>query len=123
MLVRCFAPPKLASVLLPASVPPCRSSQLLFASAVSRDLPFIRTMASAAAITPSLRRMASAEANTSAVALNIPTDRRPIVLSGPSGVGKSTLLKKLFAEFPQRFGFSVSRELTPFPNMTYLFEC
>jgi guanylate kinase len=67
--------------------------------------------------------MASAEANTSAVALNIPSDRRPIVLSGPSGVGKSTLLKKLFAEFPQRFGFSVSRELTPFPNMTYLFEC
>ncbi|CDU26444.1 probable GUK1-guanylate kinase [Sporisorium scitamineum] len=38
----------------------------------------------------------------------IPSDKRPIVLSGPSGVGKSTLLKKLFEEFPNDFGFSVS---------------
>lgn len=33
---------------------------------------------------------------------------RPIVISGPSGTGKSTLLKKLLAEFPDKFGFSVS---------------
>ncbi|CAI1858103.1 hypothetical protein SEUBUCD646_0B05540 [Saccharomyces eubayanus] len=33
---------------------------------------------------------------------------RPIVISGPSGTGKSTLLKKLFAEYPKSFGFSVS---------------
>jgi guanylate kinase len=33
---------------------------------------------------------------------------RPIVVSGPSGTGKSTLLKRLFAEFPDTFGFSVS---------------
>ncbi|KAF8159726.1 guanylate kinase/L-type calcium channel beta subunit [Crassisporium funariophilum] len=33
---------------------------------------------------------------------------RPLVLSGPSGVGKSTLLQRLFAEFPDKFGFSVS---------------
>ncbi|KAL5363055.1 guanylate kinase [Aspergillus floccosus] len=33
---------------------------------------------------------------------------RPIVVSGPSGTGKSTLLKRLFAEFPDKFGFSVS---------------
>jgi guanylate kinase len=33
---------------------------------------------------------------------------RPVVISGPSGTGKSTLLKKLFAEFPDKFGFSIS---------------
>lgn len=33
---------------------------------------------------------------------------RPIVISGPSGTGKSTLLKKLFSEYPDNFGFSVS---------------
>ncbi|KAL1986667.1 hypothetical protein VTN96DRAFT_6045 [Rasamsonia emersonii] len=33
---------------------------------------------------------------------------RPVVVSGPSGTGKSTLLKRLFAEFPDTFGFSVS---------------
>lgn len=37
-----------------------------------------------------------------------PTMPRPVVISGPSGTGKSTLLKKLFAEFPEKFGFSVS---------------
>eukprot|EP00928_Gymnodinium_smaydae_P071725 TRINITY_DN55229_c0_g1_i1.p1 TRINITY_DN55229_c0_g1~~TRINITY_DN55229_c0_g1_i1.p1 ORF type:complete len:448 (+),score=121.59 TRINITY_DN55229_c0_g1_i1:78-1421(+) len=30
------------------------------------------------------------------------------VVTGPSGVGKSTLIKKLMAEFPNGFGFSVS---------------
>lgn len=35
---------------------------------------------------------------------------RPLLMSGPSGVGKSTLLQRLFAEFPDKFGFSVSRE-------------
>lgn len=33
---------------------------------------------------------------------------RPVVISGPSGTGKSTLLKKLFAEYPDKFGFSIS---------------
>ncbi|XP_042206353.1 guanylate kinase-like isoform X2 [Homarus americanus] len=33
---------------------------------------------------------------------------RPLVLCGPSGVGKSTLQKKLLEEFGPHFGFSVS---------------
>ncbi|KAI9801380.1 MAG: guanylate kinase [Sarcosagium campestre] len=33
---------------------------------------------------------------------------RPFVISGPSGTGKSTILKKLFAAYPGKFGFSVS---------------
>lgn len=37
----------------------------------------------------------------------------PVVFSGPSGVGKSTLLKKLFGEFPDAFGFSVSHTTRP----------
>ena len=47
--------------------------------------------------------------------LPIATVRRPpsfkggaCVITGPSGVGKSTLIKKLMAEFPDDFGFSVS---------------
>ncbi|XP_060178383.1 guanylate kinase 2-like [Lycium barbarum] len=33
---------------------------------------------------------------------------KPIVISGPSGVGKGTLISKLMKEFPSMFGFSVS---------------
>lgn len=35
---------------------------------------------------------------------------RPLVICGPSGTGKSTLLKKLMSEFSDCFGFSVSRK-------------
>ncbi|KAF8072379.1 GK1 [Scenedesmus sp. PABB004] len=34
--------------------------------------------------------------------------RTPIVVCGPSGVGKGTLIAKLMARWPDRFGFSVS---------------
>ncbi|KAH7927880.1 guanylate kinase [Leucogyrophana mollusca] len=37
-----------------------------------------------------------------------PSSKVPLVIFGPSGVGKGTLLKRLFAEFPDGFGFSVS---------------
>ena len=33
---------------------------------------------------------------------------RPLVLCGPSGSGKSSLMNKLTDEFPEAFGFSVS---------------
>lgn len=33
-----------------------------------------------------------------------------IVICGPSGSGKSTLLKLLMNEYPECFGFSISRE-------------
>lgn len=33
---------------------------------------------------------------------------KPLVISGPSGVGKGTLIAKLMKEFPSMFGFSVS---------------
>lgn len=35
-------------------------------------------------------------------------DLKPLVISGPSGVGKGTLISKLMEEFPTKFGFSVS---------------
>ena len=33
------------------------------------------------------------------------------MVAGPSGSGKSTLLRRLFKDYPNSFGFSVSREL------------
>ncbi|KAL2214107.1 guanylate kinase [Sarocladium strictum] len=39
---------------------------------------------------------------------DLPSDRRPIVMSGPSGVGKGTLYKMLFANHPNCFDLSVS---------------
>lgn len=37
-----------------------------------------------------------------------PPDRRPLVISGPSGVGKGTLYKMLFVQYPDTFTLSVS---------------
>ncbi|KAI8934186.1 hypothetical protein NX059_008935 [Plenodomus lindquistii] len=35
-------------------------------------------------------------------------EHTPIVISGPSGAGKSTILSRLFAAYPSKFGFSIS---------------
>lgn len=40
--------------------------------------------------------------------IHAPTKPKLLVISGPSGSGKSTIIQKLFAEFPDKFGFSVS---------------
>ncbi|KAM0561581.1 hypothetical protein ACHAPJ_002749 [Fusarium lateritium] len=37
-----------------------------------------------------------------------PSDRRPLVICGPSGVGKGTLIKLLFGRHPETFTLSVS---------------
>ena len=34
--------------------------------------------------------------------------QKPVVISGPSGVGKGTLIAKLMKDYPSKFGFSVS---------------
>lgn len=39
---------------------------------------------------------------------DVPANPQPLVICGPSGTGKSTLLKSLFAKYPDAFGFSVS---------------
>ncbi|KAK3938147.1 P-loop containing nucleoside triphosphate hydrolase protein [Diplogelasinospora grovesii] len=40
--------------------------------------------------------------------MDLPTDKRPLVISGPSGVGKGTLYKLLFSRHPDTFALSVS---------------
>lgn len=46
----------------------------------------------------------SSSSSTSA----LPSDRRPIVIAGPSGVGKGTLYKLLFERHPGSFALSIS---------------
>ncbi|KNC46481.1 guanylate kinase 1 isoform a, partial [Thecamonas trahens ATCC 50062] len=53
------------------------------------------------------RSMASATGNGSD-GVPPPPAVRPLVLSGPSGVGKSSMIKRILAENPGCFGFSVS---------------
>ena len=47
---------------------------------------------------------------------------RPVVVAGPSGVGKSTNITRLMKEFPGRFGFSVSHT-TRLPRACFASVC
>lgn len=42
---------------------------------------------------------------------------QPVVLCGPSGVGKGTLITKLMTEYPGEFGFSISHTTRKPRNM------
>src|SRR5689334_21518289 len=44
---------------------------------------------------------------------NLPADIKLIVLSGPAGVGKSTILRNLLAKYPIELRFSVSATTRP----------
>jgi hypothetical protein len=44
---------------------------------------------------------------------------RPIVVSGPSGGGKSTILQRAMKEYPTAFAFSVSRMFRVFVFFIY----
>ncbi|KAI5925512.1 guanylate kinase [Camillea tinctor] len=66
----------------------------LSATAAYRSRSFASTAAAMASSTPTTRAP--------------PPDPRPIVISGPSGVGKGTLFKRLFASHPSVFALSVS---------------
>jgi len=46
--------------------------------------------------------------SVTAFASEPPNSKRPVVVCGPSGVGKGTLLGRLLKEYPEEFGFSVS---------------
>jgi len=56
----------------------------------------------------SLCSVRRAQFATSAKAAMSQSKPIPIVIAGPSGVGKGTLIGRLLKEFPDRFGFSVS---------------
>ncbi|RYP25765.1 hypothetical protein DL767_008271 [Monosporascus sp. MG133] len=46
--------------------------------------------------------------STSTSSPHLPSDRRPVVIAGPSGVGKGTLYKLLFERHPDVFALSIS---------------
>ena len=46
--------------------------------------------------------------SSSAASSDASVSVKPVILCGPSGVGKSTLIARLRAEFPSDYGFSVS---------------
>ncbi|CAJ0578284.1 unnamed protein product, partial [Mesorhabditis spiculigera] len=86
----------------------CRSIRLYFPLKVSKPATLsclVRSAPPAArrALQTVLPRFITSEASTGGA---MPS--RPLVLSGPSGGGKSTILTRAMQEFPKSFAFSVS---------------
>lgn len=79
------------------------SDVLAFAKAHFGKLAGSASLDSASAASAAASAAAAAASSSSAAAA-----LRPVVMCGPSGVGKSTLIQRLRAEYPDRFGFSVS---------------
>ncbi|KAJ1631229.1 P-loop containing nucleoside triphosphate hydrolase protein [Pavlovales sp. CCMP2436] len=65
---------------------------------------------SAEELTAAIAGEAAAPAGSAAAAARclLPTSPMPVVVCGPSGVGKGTLVGKLLTEFPDRVGFCCS---------------
>jgi hypothetical protein len=50
----------------------------------------------------------------------VPMTLPPLIIFGPSGVGKGTLINRLFREFPNSVGFSVSRRVAFLASTAFL---
>jgi hypothetical protein len=93
-----------------------RSSRFLSQTPPFRQSYRAYTMAPGTSSNPHLTPTAPPDRNPSSphfphtdqTSLPVPTDLRPIVISGPSGVGKGTLYKLLLERHPSIFATSVS---------------
>jgi len=63
--------------------------------------------------TRAIRTSMGTPCSLTTLATNEFTRVRPLVVCGPSGVGKGTLLSRLLAEFPAHFGKSISHTTRP----------
>jgi hypothetical protein len=58
-------------------------------------------------------RITALEKQLSALESKVDPPLSPVLICGPSGVGKGTLINKLMTEFPNSFGFCVSHTSRP----------
>lgn len=93
----------------------CRLARPLLTAATARKPALSQTIYAKATNSPLRSLTATTKAyyttttiTTTTMAPIQPADRRPLVISGPSGVGKGTLFKLLFARHPDTFTLSVS---------------
>jgi hypothetical protein len=79
----------------------CRLSSLFLVRAPNWSFPTYR-------LNCNLLAFRASNASSSTFKAMASSSIRPLVICGPSGVGKSTIVNKLLEEFPNVFGFSVS---------------